>query len=225
MYVGAVVAFLLAFLPASATANSQQFCTAFNGMGSTVVVSKMTKNPTCAVAAGITRDFLTRRGVTRHGGPSNAQTWYTLKRYPGWRCGTGAGGGGCRKASRQIGWEITPGRIPLTPVVDDRDVFRVKPVRWVPDRTPRLGLGVGFYSLKWTGWGKPVASATGEIRICVQYDCTSHRGRIEVRNPGYSQEKNRILYRCLRFVSVPDVPEINRSWATISGNMSDRCPA
>lgn len=219
-------AFLLMSLPPRAAASSSQFCSAFQTTDRTVVVSKMTTNPTCVVAAAITRNVLSGRGVTRHGGPANAENWYSLKRFPGWRCDTGAGGAGeCRKGARRIGWEMARGRIPLTPAVEDRGVWRVAPVGWIPFRVPRLGLGIAFSSLRWTGWGRPVASATGRMRVCAGGDCSVHSGRIEVRKPGYSYEVNRIQYRCLRFVSVPDVPEIDRSWAIISGDMSDRCPA
>jgi hypothetical protein len=36
-----------------------------------------------------------------HHGPENYNGWWTLTRYPGWRCTEGTGGGGCRKHGAQ----------------------------------------------------------------------------------------------------------------------------
>lgn len=63
------------------------------------------KRTSCRGARRLVRDFYSDRGVHRHGGPTNAETYYTLDRFPGWRCGTGASGGGCKKrGGRRIGW-------------------------------------------------------------------------------------------------------------------------
>jgi hypothetical protein len=35
-----------------------------------------------------------------HGGPSEAETYYTIRGFPGWRCYQGAGGGGCRHGGK-----------------------------------------------------------------------------------------------------------------------------
>jgi hypothetical protein len=41
--------------------------------------------------------------VIEHGdGP---QQYYTLREFPGWRCDSGAGGGGCRKGKRFAGYQ------------------------------------------------------------------------------------------------------------------------
>jgi hypothetical protein len=37
----------------------------------------------------------------RHHGPENYNGWWTLKRFPGWRCTEGTGGGGCRSHGRE----------------------------------------------------------------------------------------------------------------------------
>jgi hypothetical protein len=49
-----------------------------------------------------------RRGDAwrRHGGPASYQTYWTNERFRGWRCGTGAGGGGCRRGSRRVLYEV-----------------------------------------------------------------------------------------------------------------------
>jgi hypothetical protein len=37
----------------------------------------------------------------RHHGPESYNGYWTLKRYPGWRCTEGTGGGGCRKHGQE----------------------------------------------------------------------------------------------------------------------------
>jgi hypothetical protein len=49
---------------------------------------------TCRGARKLMRLFLNEGQGVKHGGPSSAETYYTLY---GWRCGTGAGGGGCTR--------------------------------------------------------------------------------------------------------------------------------
>lgn len=43
--------------------------------------------------------------VVSHNGGSGANGWVTLTRYPGWRCGYGAGGGGCKRGSAFVGYQ------------------------------------------------------------------------------------------------------------------------
>jgi len=50
---------------------------------------------TCRGARKLMHLFLNEGQGVKHGGPSSAETYYTLY---GWRCGTGAGGGGCTRA-------------------------------------------------------------------------------------------------------------------------------
>jgi hypothetical protein len=45
----------------------------------------------CGTARKVIRLFLSGKGH-KHGGPSQAETYWTVR---GWRCGTGTGGGGC----------------------------------------------------------------------------------------------------------------------------------
>jgi hypothetical protein len=177
----------------------------------------------CPVAVKIGRDFLTSRGLTRHGGPSSAETWYTLKRFPGWRCGTGTGGGGCSKGQARVGWQLlSSARLSVIDFADSCNTAegcpRLAPSRWLPSRSPRLGLGVGFYGLKWTGWGGAAPAATGEIRVCVQSDCSSHNGQIRLAESSVDQARMRIVYGCLHFLSVPGVPELDGSWARVSAD-------
>ncbi len=64
------------------------------------------KHTSCRGARRLVKDFFNDRGVRQHGGPYGYQTYYTLDRFPGWRCGTGAGGGACKKrGGRRISWE------------------------------------------------------------------------------------------------------------------------
>lgn len=58
---------------------------------------------TCRGARKLMHLFLNEGQGIKHGGPSSAETYYTLY---GWKCGTGAGGGGCKRrgARVQAGW-------------------------------------------------------------------------------------------------------------------------
>ena len=46
----------------------------------------------CKKARKLMNDFLNKHKGKKHGGPAQYQTYYTLGH---WKCGTGAGGGGC----------------------------------------------------------------------------------------------------------------------------------
>lgn len=51
----------------------------------------------CRNAKELGRSFSSLKGFKKHGGPYVANTYYTSRRWPGWKCGYGAGGGGCTK--------------------------------------------------------------------------------------------------------------------------------
>lgn len=51
----------------------------------------------CRNAKTLVRSFFSRKGFKKHGGPYVANTYYTSRRWPGWKCGLAAGGGGCTK--------------------------------------------------------------------------------------------------------------------------------
>lgn len=57
----------------------------------------------CRGARKLMHLFMNEHQGNKHGGPSNAETYYTLH---GWKCGYGAGAGGCyrRGARVQAGW-------------------------------------------------------------------------------------------------------------------------
>lgn len=42
--------------------------------------------------------------IVRHGGPSEAESYYTIKGFPGWRCYQGAGGGSCLRKGKVAGY-------------------------------------------------------------------------------------------------------------------------
>jgi hypothetical protein len=55
----------------------------------------------CRVATQVIEAFWgPEENITSHGGPSEAQTFYTIKGFPGWRCYTGAGAGSCVRKHR-----------------------------------------------------------------------------------------------------------------------------
>jgi hypothetical protein len=50
----------------------------------------------CRVATKVIKAFFGPEDqIKSHGGSSQVQTYYTIEGLPGWRCYTGAGGGGC----------------------------------------------------------------------------------------------------------------------------------
>jgi hypothetical protein len=56
----------------------------------------------CHRARRIDREFyFGPQDRKHHHGPENYNGWWTLDRYPGWRCGEGTGGGGCHKHEAQ----------------------------------------------------------------------------------------------------------------------------
>ena len=44
-------------------------------------------------------------GIVTHNGGTGASGWITLKKYPGWKCYSGAGGGTCRKRKAVAGYQ------------------------------------------------------------------------------------------------------------------------
>jgi hypothetical protein len=56
---------------------------------------------TCTHARRIVREYrFGPEGRKVHHGPENYNGWWSLKRFPGWRCHEGTGGGGCEKHGR-----------------------------------------------------------------------------------------------------------------------------
>jgi hypothetical protein len=43
--------------------------------------------------------------VVNHNGGSGYAGWVTLKKYPGWRCTSGSGGGGCKRGRKLAGYQ------------------------------------------------------------------------------------------------------------------------
>lgn len=65
----------------------------------------LNRRVSCGSATGIVKAFLYGTPV-HHGGPDNARSWWTLRSFPGWTCGTGAGGGMCIKHASAAAWEL-----------------------------------------------------------------------------------------------------------------------
>lgn len=176
-----------------------------------------TAPPGCPTASSIVRDFFAGR-TTRHGGPSNAETYYTLNRFPGWRCGTGAGGGGCRNGARIVRWEVAPGMPAVPVVVAGRP--RVRPVSWVPFRYPRLGFGIRFERLRWSGWGGPRALGRGRMRACAGGSCTTGPVQIRLGRLLADYEERRVVYACMAFVRTGLI-ELRNARVVISPSAAD----
>jgi hypothetical protein len=60
----------------------------------------------CRTATGVVRAFWAGKGVTQHGGPSDAQSYWTLAAWPGWRCGQDAGAGSCSRGEAIAAYEV-----------------------------------------------------------------------------------------------------------------------
>lgn len=65
-----------------------------NGQGGWIYASARDMN--CRLARRIVGEFyFGPSDRKRHHGPENYTGWWTLDRYPGWRCTEGTGGGSC----------------------------------------------------------------------------------------------------------------------------------
>ena len=65
------------------------------------------KHMRCRNARRVQREYWLAPADRRvvHNGGSGAFGWVTLKRYPGWRCSSGAGGGSCRHGEKIAGYQ------------------------------------------------------------------------------------------------------------------------
>jgi hypothetical protein len=63
------------------------------------------RNVGCKTATGIIKTFWTKpRDVKQHGGNSDADQYWTVKGYSGWRCYQGAGAGDCISHKKVAGY-------------------------------------------------------------------------------------------------------------------------
>lgn len=84
---------------------SYKYCKEFRGGGYTISV--YAKRISCKKARAIQRELWNgprSRKIIRNGG-SGASGYILLKRYPGWRCGSGAGGGSCNKGKASAAYQ------------------------------------------------------------------------------------------------------------------------
>lgn len=63
----------------------------------------------CRQAMEVVREFRIRGKGVEHGDGTLAGSWYTLPRFPGWRCSQGTGGGGCRNGNTFVSYGVLPG--------------------------------------------------------------------------------------------------------------------
>ena len=73
--------------------------------GGTYRITVFNGHVSCRTANGLIREFWAGKGH-HHGGPSDAQSYWTLKDYPGFRCGQGAGAGACTKGNQIAAYEV-----------------------------------------------------------------------------------------------------------------------
>lgn len=86
----------------------------------------------------------------------------------------------------------------------DYGCLATRPARWLPDREPRMGLGIGFYQLRWSGWGKARATASGVVRSCAGSDC--RRGKVKIAVYKRARTSNGLVYTCMRLKHIPVEP-------------------
>jgi hypothetical protein len=74
---------------------------------STYVIHVYAKHTTCSVARRIQREYwlAPKSRVVEHWHGNEANSWVTLKRYPGWKCTSGSGGGLCRKGRKWAAYQ------------------------------------------------------------------------------------------------------------------------
>ncbi len=60
----------------------------------------------CPTAERLIRDLWSGKGV-HHGGTTDAGSWWTIPGFRGWRCGQGAGAGGCTRRRSRASYEVT----------------------------------------------------------------------------------------------------------------------
>lgn len=70
------------------------------------VIHVYAKRVSCRKARKIQREYWLAPDSrkVRHNGGSGANGWVTLKRFPGWSCGSGAGAGMCSKGKRKAAY-------------------------------------------------------------------------------------------------------------------------
>jgi hypothetical protein len=78
---------------------------AYGEPGSYYRITVFNRRVSCGTASALIRGFWSGRAV-HHGGPSDAQSWWTIPGYPGWRCGQGAGAGACTRAGSIAAYEV-----------------------------------------------------------------------------------------------------------------------
>lgn len=100
-------------LPASGTSKVRACPGIMSADGGEYRVRPYAQGISCKAARRIVREFrVLKRGI------GNDEP-YRLRRYPGWRCYEGAGGGNCARGSRVASWQV-----------------RVPGASWEPDGYP-----------------------------------------------------------------------------------------
>ena len=105
----AAIALAAVATPAQATPNydwpGMKKCGTFKAQSYTIYV--YAKNIKCATARRIQKEYWLgpRSRKVVHNGGTGASGWVTLKRYPGWRCTSGSGGGGCNRGKKSASYQ------------------------------------------------------------------------------------------------------------------------
>jgi len=105
------IALVAAMLGSAATASvvlasssSPHLCGHFIKRGEDVIVYNRGA-VTCTKATTIIKDFWSSKGVTQHG-TSDADSYWTIKAFPGWRCEQSMGEGSCSKHTATASYQV-----------------------------------------------------------------------------------------------------------------------
>jgi len=106
--VAVALAFSIVVSPAAPTPNydwpGMKKCGTFKAQYTIYVYAK---NIRCSTARRIQKEYWlgpdSRKVV--HNGGTGAAGWITLKRYPGWKCTSGSGGGGCNRGKKSASYQ------------------------------------------------------------------------------------------------------------------------
>jgi predicted membrane-bound mannosyltransferase len=87
-----------------ATSSSSRLCGYFFKRGQDVIVSRAGA-VTCKKATTIIKDFWSNKGVTQHG-TSDADSYWTIKGFSGWRCEQSMGEGSCTHHTATASYQV-----------------------------------------------------------------------------------------------------------------------
>jgi hypothetical protein len=89
-------------------ARADRYCATYRQGDYRIIVRA--KKVSCRKAKRVVKSFRVTqsRGWKHRGGSTMADSYYVNRKFPGWRCAEGSGGGACHRGRRWASWEIPP---------------------------------------------------------------------------------------------------------------------